>query len=641
VDASDDGQRLTAAWFVSVDGSYRVETSSSTNGGVSWSRPVAVSARGQDAYVPQVVNSDDGSRATVAWRGWNGSQFVLQAASSSNSGTAWSSPVTISAASQSAYSPRLASSDNTTRVLAVWEGYDGIRSQVLASSTGNSGSTWAAPQTLSRSDGAFAPRIAASADGTRATAVWYSQEGGRLVIRAASTRDGGARWTNPAALSAPGEDAFSPDVALSANGESVAVAWVRFDGQSYQVQSSTSTSGGSAWSKPAVVSASAIGLHSPRVVSSEDGATLHAAWESSAGGEYVVQAASSSNRGSGWSTPRDLSEAGQAAGGTELVCSSSGSGALALWIGNEGDAAHVQTASTSDTGASWTPARSVSEPGADAFEAHAAVSADGTRASVVWSSLHGSDYRIETSSSSVKAIPGPPGKPDVTAGNGEVGLSWTPPSDTGDSPITAYRVQQRDGATGAWTTSVDNTGGAGTTRRIDGLLNGSPYQFRVAAINAEGLGTWSAPSAEVRPNGPFTPPPTLPPDPGPEPTVPSVPPGGENPAMPPTPSVVPASPGTETDQAVTRKPGVTAKAVSNRSKVSIRITPARSEGRWLFKVQKERAKRWVYLQRKGKSRTWQTPSAKVLNLGKGRYRVVVPASIGYSKAVSNAVRLKN
>ena len=68
-----------------------------------------------------------------------------------------------------------------------------------------------------------------------------------------------------------------------------------------------------------------------------------------------------------------------------------------------------------------------------------------------------------------------------TAGNGEVGLSWTSPSSTGGTTITGYFIQySTDG--GNWTTVTSSTGSTSTTYSVTGLTNGTPYWFRVAAV---------------------------------------------------------------------------------------------------------------------------------------------------------------
>jgi hypothetical protein len=70
-----------------------------------------------------------------------------------------------------------------------------------------------------------------------------------------------------------------------------------------------------------------------------------------------------------------------------------------------------------------------------------------------------------------------------------VKLTWTAPSNNG-SAISDYLIQQSlDGTT--WT-GVDDGVSTETALMVSGLANGTPYSFRVAAVNAIGTGSWSA-----------------------------------------------------------------------------------------------------------------------------------------------------
>ena len=78
----------------------------------------------------------------------------------------------------------------------------------------------------------------------------------------------------------------------------------------------------------------------------------------------------------------------------------------------------------------------------------------------------------------------------ATAGDSQVSLSWTAPSNTGGTPITDYLVEfSTDGAN--WSTFADGTGTA-TSATVTGLTNGVSYSFRVSAITSAGTGSASS-----------------------------------------------------------------------------------------------------------------------------------------------------
>lgn len=102
----------------------------------------------------------------------------------------------------------------------------------------------------------------------------------------------------------------------------------------------------------------------------------------------------------------------------------------------------------------------------------------------------------------VKPNPNPqPGNPPsaprgvtAAAGNASAVVSWSRPADQGDYPITDYRVEAIPGGEGCIVKSPE------LTCRVTGLINGTTYTFRVAALNGVGWGPWSEPSNAVTPS---------------------------------------------------------------------------------------------------------------------------------------------
>jgi len=85
----------------------------------------------------------------------------------------------------------------------------------------------------------------------------------------------------------------------------------------------------------------------------------------------------------------------------------------------------------------------------------------------------------------------------VTNGNAQATLSWTAPTGViAQAPITDYREQYSiDGGT-TWTT-VSAAASTATTTTLTGFTNGQALQFRVAAVNAVGVGPYTASSAAI------------------------------------------------------------------------------------------------------------------------------------------------
>lgn len=118
-------------------------------------------------------------------------------------------------------------------------------------------------------------------------------------------------------------------------------------------------------------------------------------------------------------------------------------------------------------------------------------------------------------------LPGVPTGISVSAGNGQITVSFSAPASDGGSPITGYTASCAPYSQMAAFEEISNTGGASPIT-VSGLTNGTPYKCRAKATNSLGYGNYSALSAEITPTappydpGPYVPP--LPPPPVPIPT---------------------------------------------------------------------------------------------------------------------------
>ncbi|MGA1838633.1 fibronectin type III domain-containing protein [Herbiconiux sp. 11R-BC] len=86
-------------------------------------------------------------------------------------------------------------------------------------------------------------------------------------------------------------------------------------------------------------------------------------------------------------------------------------------------------------------------------------------------------------------VPGAPTSVSVTPGDESALVTWGAPGDDGGTAVTGYTLEYRTGA-GAWTTWPS---AAVSPTAVTGLDNGTPYEFRVAAVNAAGTGGVSVP----------------------------------------------------------------------------------------------------------------------------------------------------
>lgn len=100
----------------------------------------------------------------------------------------------------------------------------------------------------------------------------------------------------------------------------------------------------------------------------------------------------------------------------------------------------------------------------------------------------------------VVSTPGAPTAVTATVGDGTATVTWTPPTSDGGAAITAYSVERSTDGGATWAAAAGSPVAApATTLALSGLTNGVPITFRVAAANAAGIGSFSAPSVPVVP----------------------------------------------------------------------------------------------------------------------------------------------
>jgi LPXTG-motif cell wall-anchored protein len=512
---SADGTKATAVWIRSDGSNAIVQSASATITGstATWSTVTDLSAPGF-AFTPQVALSADGSKATAIWTRWDSSfNGIVQSASATITGSTatWSTVTELSAPGQDATEPQVALSADGTKATAAWRSFDGshrIAQSASATITGST-ATWSTVTELSApGQDAFIPQVALSADGTKATAIWVRFDGSHRIAQSASATITGstATWSTVTDLSAPGLNTDDdPQVALSADGTTATAIWTRFDGSRRIAQSASATITGSTatWSSPAVdLSAPGQNASDPQVALSADGTKATAIWVRSGGPNDIAQSVSATITGSTatWSTVTNLSAPGQSADDPQVVLSADGTTATAVWSRFDGSNRIAQSASATITGstATWSsPAVDLSAPGQDASIPQVALSADGTKATAVWASSDGDRGIAQSASATIPQRPGAPAGVTATSGDQQVTVSWNAPDSDGGSAITGYTV------TGTPAAPCTTTGA--TSCVITGLTNETQYTFTVVATNAIGDGPAST-SVTATPATPLTPP---------------------------------------------------------------------------------------------------------------------------------------
>jgi hypothetical protein len=404
-----DGQGNAIAVWERSNGTNTIVQAAARAAGGSFGAAQDLSAAGQTANDPQVAVDGQGN-AIAVWSRSNGTNFIVQAAARAAGGS-FGAPQDLSAAGQDAGFPQVAV-DGQGNAIAVWSRFDGTNFIVQAAAraaasrrrryfTLKRGGSFGAPQHLSAAgQDAFNPQVAFDGQGN-AIAVWHRFDAGantivQAVARAAASRrrrryftpKRGGSFGAPQDLSAAGQNASFPEVAVDGQGNAIAV-WRRFDGTNFIVQAAVRAAGGS-FGAPQGLSAAGQKAGFPEVAVHGQGNAI-AVWQRFDGTNFIVQAAVRAAGGS-FGAAQDLSAAGQTANDPQVAVDGQGN-AIAVWSRSNGTNDLVQAAARA-AGGSFGAAQDLSAAGQDAHVPQVAVDGQGN-AIAVWSRSDGTNYIVQ------------------------------------------------------------------------------------------------------------------------------------------------------------------------------------------------------------------------------------------------------
>jgi len=357
--AVDAEGNAVAIWERHVGGAEIVEASERPAGG-EWSEPETLSLPGEEGERSMVAIDASGD-AIAFWITGDGSTHFLVRSAVRPSGGEWSAPETLSEPLSEAVTPLLAV-DAASEAVAVWTVFKG-GDRRLQGTVRSANGAWSEPEDLSPAGQHVnplqgGPDVAIDASGT-AIAVWTLEGSSNYIVQATVRAAGGDDWGAPDDLSAAGQDATEPAVAMNEAGEAVAV-WTRIDG-SDTVQGAARPAGG-AWTAPDDLSAAGQDAGEPEVAIDEAGEAV-AVWRRYDGSNLIVQG-SMRPAGGAWTAANNLSAPGRD-GSSPVVAISDEAGAVATWFRSDGADLRVQAAVRPPNGA-WSQPDDLSAAGENA-----------------------------------------------------------------------------------------------------------------------------------------------------------------------------------------------------------------------------------------------------------------------------------
>ena len=230
----------------------------------AWTEPIDLSAPGQDPGDPEVAVDADGD-AVFTWLRSDGTDYRIQARARSATGTL-SAVQTLSAPGQSASRPQVAVDADGDAVFT-WLRFDGAKYRIQARAR-SAGGTLSAVQTLSAAgQNAFNPQVAVDADGD-AVFTWLRFDGAHLRVEARA-RSAAGTLSAVQTLSGAGQHASEPQVAVDGDGDAV-FTWERLDGTKDRVQAVARSAAGTL-SAVQTLSAAGKTAFNPQVAVDADG----------------------------------------------------------------------------------------------------------------------------------------------------------------------------------------------------------------------------------------------------------------------------------------------------------------------------------------------------------------------------------
>ena len=305
----------------------------------------------------------------------------------------WSTPVNVSDYTI-ASAPQIVAAPNNT-LTAIWARYTGPTQVIQTSTSDDAGATWSDAVNVSGGTlSAYSPQIVAAPNNTL-TAIWQARVGAKFVIQTSTSSDAGANWSPVVNLSDGTQSASQPQIVAAPNNTLTAI-WYWSNGAKFVIQTRTSSDAGANWSPVVNLSDGTQSASQPQIVAAPNN-TLTAIWYWSNGAKFVIQTRTSSDAGANWSPVVNLSDGTQSASQPQIVAAPNNT-LTAIWYWSNGTKDVIQTRTSNDAGANWSDAVNLSE-GSQSATTPQIVAAPNNTLTAIWARSNGTKDVIQTRTS--------------------------------------------------------------------------------------------------------------------------------------------------------------------------------------------------------------------------------------------------
>ena len=393
------------------------------------------------------------------------------------SGGSASQSADLSTPDREALAPQLAVAPDGGNVV-VWSAEDEGTFTVFGRRIAADGTRAPTERLSALGEDALDPEVAVDPEGN-ATVVWVRSDGSNFVVQARRIAADGSLGSTQA-LSVTGRDAADPNVAVGPDGTAT-VVWRRYDGSRFLVKERQIEPDGTVEAADAkTLSAGGADAVEQRVAVAPDGtATIVWSRYESSGARIQVERIEPDGTRAG--TPQNLSPEGGAA--IEPAVAVDGDGAATVsWIRSDGSHSIVQARRLSAKGTPDAQPQDLSASGGSAAEPQVAAGPGGN-ATVVWDRHDGSSFVVQARRLPVAGSPGPTrtlsasgrdaAEPQVAVGpSGVATVIWT--RFDGSAFVVQKRVLAADGTPEAGVHDLSQAGRTASAPQVGIAADGTP-----------------------------------------------------------------------------------------------------------------------------------------------------------------------
>jgi hypothetical protein len=286
-----------------------------------FSNPINISSNRGDSVLPQMAVS--GNNVYIVWNDNSTGKFVISFAKSTDRGTTFGTSIDISKKIGSSGSPQLAVVGNN--VYVVWQMKTTSKYEIFFAKSTDGGATFGTPVNISNNSGDSSyPKILMS--GNNIYVVWsYTVTNKDYDVLFTKSTDGGATFSTAVNISNNLGDSGLPQMAVSGN--NIYVTWENNGAGNFEVFVAKSNDNGNTFAPPVNVSNNAAPSGAPQIIAS--GNNVYVVWMDKTPGNYDIFVAKSTDKGSTFGTPVNVSNTPKDSGYPQITAS--GNNIYVVW----------------------------------------------------------------------------------------------------------------------------------------------------------------------------------------------------------------------------------------------------------------------------------------------------------------------